>query len=75
MIDIPEAALKFGFVKDPAGTHLSRTMMLTELRRLLAACPADTESVGYRRAIVDENVLLKRTTRTRAITFARLRDL
>lgn len=36
-IDVPPAALVFGFVNDPPGTHTSRTMMLTELRALLVA--------------------------------------
>jgi len=35
----PELALAYGFENEPVGTHLSRTIMLADLRRLLAACP------------------------------------
>jgi hypothetical protein len=38
-IQIPALANEYGFMKEPVGAHSSRTMMLAELRLLLAACP------------------------------------
>jgi len=74
-LEIPEQALRYGFVNSPVGTHGSRTIILTELRALFAACPASTELDGYRTAIVDDNVLLKKTETTRRESFRRLREL
>ena len=59
----------------PMGTHLSRTIMLTELRRLLEQSTATADATSYRAAVVDENALLKPTAATRLISFNRLRDL
>ncbi len=66
---------EFGFIKEPVGVHSSRTMMLAELRLLFAACPKSVSLEEYQAAIVDENVLLKRTVATRKVSFLRLRDL
>ena len=49
--------------------------MLKELRLLLAACPSTMDMDGYRSAILDANVLLKRTEATRKESFRRLREL
>jgi len=49
--------------------------MLSELRQLLASCPQQTEYPGYRSAVVDDNVLLKKTLTTRKESFRRLREL
>jgi hypothetical protein len=65
----------FGFISEPASVHTSRTMMLAELRLLLAACPKDASLEQYQAAIIEENVLLKRTVATRRVSFLRLRDL
>lgn len=62
-------------MNDPVGTHGSRTIMLAELRLLLAACPASASIDEYRSAIIDQNVLLKPTVVTRRDTFRRLREL
>jgi hypothetical protein len=75
LIEIPLSALQYGFVNDPVGTHGSRTIMLSELRLLLQACPPGTTYEGFRQAIVDENVLLKKTETTRKESFRRLREL
>ncbi len=71
----PASALAAGFENEPRGAHTSRTMMLTELRSLLAACPQDAPPSRYRDAVVDENVLLKKTVATRRVSFSRLREL
>ncbi|MBC8253538.1 MAG: hypothetical protein H8E35_05870 [Ardenticatenia bacterium] len=74
-VAIPEAALQYGFIIDGLGAHSSRTMMLKELRLLLAACPPITDMEGYRSATLDENVLLKQTVATRKESFRRLREM
>lgn len=68
------AALPLGFRYGDRGTHTSRTMMLAELRILLDACPAASYA-AYRRAIVGENILGKRTAATRLLTAQRLSEL
>lgn len=68
-IAIPEQAIAAGLIAESAGVHSSRTLMLAELRLLLAACPPSTGVEGYRAAVVEENVLLKRTATTRRATF------
>ena len=70
-----QPALNAGFVDTPVGTHISRTIMLADLRRLLDACSADADLAAYRVAVVQENVLLKPTVTTRKESFARLRQL
>jgi hypothetical protein len=72
---VPESALPHGFSNEPAGTHGSRTIMLSELRQLIAATPRDATYDDYRRAIVDDNVLGKRTMATRKESLRRLREL
>lgn len=74
-LSIPVSMDDFGFISEPASVHTSRTMMLAELRLLLAACQKGTSFEQYQAAIVEENVLLKRTVATRRISFLRLRDL
>ena len=75
MIAIPESALRFGFDNGPGGPHASRTMMLSELRLLLAACPSSATYAQYGAAILAQNVLLKRTEATRRESLRRLREL
>jgi hypothetical protein len=75
LLQVPDSALKFGFMNDPVGTHGSRTIMLKELRMLLAACPRPTDYEEFRTRIVEDNVLLKNTASTRKESFRRLREL
>ncbi len=56
-------------------THASRTMMLSELELLLDAVPADGSSEDLRRAVVDENALLKGAATTRNKSQRHLREL
>lgn len=74
-IEIPAAALEYGFVNNPVGTHGSRTIILEELRLLLKACPGDADYEQYKHAIIDDNVLFKRTLTTRKESVRRLREL
>ena len=72
---VPDAAILYGFGNDPAGTHGSRTIMLSELRQLLGSMPRDAAYDDFVRAIVEENVLGKRTMATRKESVRRLREL
>lgn len=65
------AGLRFG----PRGTHGSRTIMLRELSELLAALPPDATREDYSTAIVEENVLGKRTYATRLSSRQRLNEM
>jgi len=64
-----------GFRVADSGPHTSKTLMLQELEALLAAVPADAPARAYRVAIVEENVLGKRTLSTRKETATRLTAL
>lgn len=70
-----DAARSFGFRFGDRGTHTSRTIMLAELRLLLAAAPREADRATYSRLIVEGNVLGKRTTSTRALSGQRLGEL
>jgi hypothetical protein len=74
-IQISALPNQYGFVNEPGGAHSSRTMMLAELRLLLATCPPSASLEEYRSAIVDDNVLLKKTIATRKVSFRRMREL
>lgn len=74
-LQVPTSAHEIGFVNEPVGAHSSRTMMLAELRLLLTACQSSASLEEYRSAIIDENVLLKRTLTTRKVSFRWLREL
>ena len=75
--DIPreETAIRAGLRFGDAGAHTSRTMMLAELRELLAATDAAASREEYANAIIEDNVLGKQTASTRRITNQRLREL
>ncbi len=60
---------------EPAGTHTSRTIMLDELRALLAGCARDAAYEDYAAAVVVTNVLGKSTLATRKKSLRHLREL
>lgn len=72
---VPPSARQFGFREGDIGTHTSRTIMLEELRNLLAQLPADADRTDYTEAIVDHNALGKQTEATRRLTDQRLGEL
>lgn len=72
---IPDSATEYGFRQKPGGAHSSKTMMLPELRLLLAASTPGTEFAELRRLALEENVLLKDTLSNRGEVFRRLADL
>jgi hypothetical protein len=72
---IPPQATRFGFTTRRSGGHMSRSMMLPELRLLLAAVPMDAGRADYRAAIVDGNVLGKPTFSSRRMAEKHLYEL
>ena len=72
---ILETAVSFGMVVGGLGPHASRTLMLEELRCLLAGCPAESKEMDYQAAVINENILLKQTMATRMASFRHLRAL
>lgn len=65
----------FGFKLSGGGAHISRTMMLKEITKLLKALPASATIEEYRKATIEENLLGKATQSNRKETFRRLREL
>ena len=66
---------RFGIKAGDVGAHTSRTLMLAELRELLGSLPASAKAADYRIAIVNENLLSKRTQATRKLSYQRLSEL
>jgi len=64
-----------GFRWGNKGTHTSRTIMLVELRAVLASCRPDATRDDYLAAIHEDNCLGKRTAATRKISSQRLSEL
>ena len=71
----PELRRRLGFRDGDKGTHSSRTLMLAEIEELFEATQADAVISDYRRAIVEDNVLGKRTHTTREHTTRKLKAL
>lgn len=74
-VDLSPSLVAAGASNEPAGTHTSRTMMLDELEALLGVCPRNASYDDYATAIVDDNVLGKRTLSTRQKSLRHLREL
>jgi hypothetical protein len=72
---VSPALEKFGFKFSSGGAHISRTMMLSELRAVLANVPQGSGDAEYRQAILQKNVLGKTTDSTRRESLRRLREL
>jgi len=64
-----------GFRWGQKGTHTSRTIMLEELRALLANCQPDATRDDYISAVLEDNCLGKRTLATRKLSCQRLSEL
>jgi hypothetical protein len=71
----PKRLETFGFKLTEGGAHISRTMMLKEIIRLLATSDAGVNLEAYSRAVVEGNVLGKATETTRQKTLRHLREL
>lgn len=64
-----------GFHFGEKGAHTSRTMMLNELTSLMQASDPNATRDEYRRRIIEDNCLGKRTNATRRLTNQRLSEL
>jgi hypothetical protein len=64
-----------GFKQDGGGAMVSRTIMLAELTALLEALPSTATAEDYRMAIIEDNVLLKRSATTRRASARWLHEL
>lgn len=64
-----------GFRFGDKGTHTSRTLMLDELSTLLQASGPTASRADYRKQILEENCLGKRTSSTRKLSDQRLSEL
>jgi hypothetical protein len=71
----PETAKSAGCRFGDKGTHTSRTMMFAELKELLAVLPWDASREDYAGAIVEDNILGKKTNSTRRLSNQRLGEL
>ena len=72
LLELPE---NVGFRNGDCGVHSSRDMMLDELKILLTTKPADSSKEDYRKAIIEENVLSKKTAQTRRTTAKKMCEL
>jgi hypothetical protein len=67
---------RFGFSFERGGAHTARTMMLAELRTLLAYVDRpEADRKDYLQAIKQENCLGKRSCKNRVLTYQHLVDL
>lgn len=66
---------QLGFRFGINGPHAARTMMLDDLRALLAHTPPDANRVDYTAAIVSDNVLGKSTKKARELALRHLATL
>lgn len=73
--NIPPSTEKYGFITDGLGAHSGRTIMLGDLRLLFAACPPSAQIEDYKDAILNSNILLKKTIAARKESFSRLKRL
>jgi hypothetical protein len=62
-------------VSKQLGAHLGRTIMAEDLVKLLAACGTSATLDDYRKAVIEDNVLLKKSSGARDETFKRLKQL
>lgn len=69
------SSTQLGFKHTAGGTHAARTMMLSELSELLAAAQVADDPAQLRAAVVDHNILGKRSLSTRRLTWSHLVDL
>jgi len=69
------ADTRVGFRFGNKGTHTSRTIMLDELTTLLRVSSPSTTRAEYRKLIIEDNCLAKRTVATRRLSDQRLSEI
>jgi hypothetical protein len=76
VIDDSQALLtQLGFRFGLNGPHAARTMMLDDIKILLAHLPADATREDYETAVIGENLLAKPTRKARELAFRHLATL
>lgn len=75
LFSFPTNSLDIGFIPDGLGSHSSRTIMLSELRLLFSSCSEKATYEEYKKAVQEDNILLKQTEATRQKSFRYLREL
>jgi hypothetical protein len=75
VFDREATRVRVGFRDGNRGTHASRTIMLVDLGALFDVCPETASRKQYRAAIVEENVLGRRTHESRRVTAQKLSEL
>ena len=65
----------FGINFSGGGAHISKTMMLNEIKILLSSIKSDASLADYINEIVEKNILNKKTESTRFESMRRLRSL
>lgn len=73
--DLEEFPSSAGFRSGEVGAHSTRTIMLSDLSTLLHAVPSSAPAEQYRLAVLEQNVLGKRTLANRRHTIQALQDL
>ena len=63
---------KMGFVENGTGAHMSRTIMLEDLRKVLQLVDPASDKESYTDAILNSNILSKPTKNTRNISLQKL---
>jgi hypothetical protein len=66
---------KFGFVEGKNSTHFARTMMLSDISRLMDYTGREALYETYRDAVIDENVLSKPSQKSRRLAWRHLSRL
>lgn len=66
---------QFGFINKSLGAHLGRTIMAEDLGKVIDSCNTNAVLEDYQAAIIDENVLLKKSSGARDESFYRLKQL
>lgn len=72
----PEELLqKMGFKFGLNGVHAARTMMLSDLQKLLQHASSGAVKADYKRLVIEENILAKPSSKSRELAFGHLVDL
>jgi hypothetical protein len=71
----PQDIERFGFSANRTGGHMSRSMMLTEIKQLQQTLPLDASQDDFRSAIEKRNVLAKPTQSSRHGSYRHLVEL
>jgi hypothetical protein len=72
--DIPVHATTYGFRTTTFGTIIARSIMVSDLRQILAACSPEASFEDYAAAAIEQNVLGKPTASARRFGFRNLSE-